>query len=107
MTVVRLRHAEIERPVLVVEQQRGDTVIRMRTAGDEHLTLHREQDGGILLTHRSSDKPPSVWDEPRVVAARKEGYANPERHGDPPRLAHGLVSALVAYPGGLLHAYMP
>ncbi len=80
-TVVRFRHAALERPVVVVEEQRGDTVIRLRPWGDEHLTLHR-QDDGILLTHRSSHKPRSVWDEDRIAAARACGYKDPERHGD-------------------------
>lgn len=85
-SVAFVRHAERQRAlVLVIERTlrngRPDLQIVLRTEIEEHLSLHREDDGGLLLTHSSPGKPPSVWDELRVQGARALGWRDPERHG--------------------------
>jgi len=40
-----------------------------------------ENDGKILATYSSRNKPKSTWDAERVGIARKLGYKNPEKHG--------------------------
>jgi hypothetical protein len=85
-TAVFFRHSDLERPVLVVVERTlrsgPDVQIAIRSEADEHLSLHREESGLILLTHRSPNKPPSVWDETRVSLARRAGLRHPERHGE-------------------------
>lgn len=51
-------------------------VIVIRSEPNEHLRLHREEDGTVLLTHWSSDKPPSMWDKATVAVAQL-GYGDP------------------------------
>ena len=85
-SVVFVSHAELVRAVvLVIERRlrngRPDLQIVLRKEPEEHLSLHREDDGGLLLAHSSPDKPPSVWDEGRVRAARALGWRYPEKHG--------------------------
>jgi hypothetical protein len=69
-----------ETPVLKVAESEDQVLIVIRFEPDEHLSLHREADGRVLLTHWSPDKPPSTWDAQRVEAARSLGYRDPERH---------------------------
>jgi hypothetical protein len=78
---VFFRHGTLARPVLVVEERPHDVHIYIRSERDEHLSLHRQRDGIVLLTHWSPDKPPSVWDDTRVAIARAVGIRDPERHG--------------------------
>ena len=83
-TAVFFRHGSIERAALnVVERSLAtgsDVQIIIRSERDEHLSLHRD-DSGLLLTHWSAYKPPSVWDADRVMAASAMGFRDPERHG--------------------------
>lgn len=81
VTAVFFRYGALARPVLVVEQRPRDVHIYIRTEPNEHLSLHGQEDGSVLLTHWSPGKPASVWDEARVRIARAIGYRDPERHG--------------------------
>lgn len=79
-------HGPLERPVVLVIERtlhdgRPDLQIILRKEPEEHLSLHREDDGGLLLTHSSPGKPPSVWDEARIRGARALGWRDPEKHG--------------------------
>jgi hypothetical protein len=82
-TLVYLRHGDETRPVVkVVERENPDDVtIMIRSEADEHLSLHRTTDGGILLTYYNPALASSVHDKARVSAARAHGYGDPERHG--------------------------
>src|SRR5437870_13777739 len=85
-SVVFVVRGSLERAVVLVIERtlrdgRPDLQIVLRKIPEEHLSLHREDDGGLLLTHSSPDKPPSVWDEDRVQAARALGWRHPEKHG--------------------------
>jgi hypothetical protein len=85
-TVVVFRHETLERPVVLVIERtlpngQPDVQIVLRKAPEEHLSLHREDDGGLLLTHSSPGKPSSVWDEVRIRVARALDYRDPEKHG--------------------------
>jgi hypothetical protein len=85
-SVVFVSHEELERAVVVVIERtlgggRPDLQIVLRTDPEEHLSLHLEDEGGLLLTHSSPGKPPSVWDQDRVTGARALGYRDPEKHG--------------------------
>ena len=84
--VLFVRHDSLEMAVVrVIERTlrdgRPDVQIVLRMDPEEHLSLHREDDGGLLLTHSSPGKPPSVWDEARVRGARALGWRDPEKHG--------------------------
>jgi hypothetical protein len=81
-TIVFFRFERSELPVLKVIETSAQVVIVIRSERDEHLTLHREKDGALMLTHSSPDKPPSTWDAKRVEAARAVGYRNPEKHAN-------------------------
>jgi hypothetical protein len=89
-TLVHFRHGDLDRPVLKVEErdEPNDVTIVFRTERDEHLSLHR-MDDGILLTHYSPDMACSVHDEARVRAARAAGWNDPERHGN--YVAHWMI----------------
>jgi hypothetical protein len=80
VTLVFFRHGEIERPVLKVTDSPDQVLIVIRSEPNEHLTLHRESDGTVLLTHWSEDKPAGTWDAANVEVARSLGYRDPERH---------------------------
>jgi hypothetical protein len=85
-SIVFVSHGPLERPVVLVIERtfrdgRPDLQIVLRKVPEEHLSLHRQDDGGLLLTHSSPDKPPSVWDEGRVRGARALGWRDPEKHG--------------------------
>lgn len=79
-TLVFFRLGDTERPVLKVSESPGQVVIVIRSEPNEHLTLHRQDDGSVLLTHWSPDKPLGTWDKHRVSAARKLDYAAPDKH---------------------------
>lgn len=79
-TIVFFRCGELERPVLKVMESADQVVIVIRSEPNEHMTLHREADGTVLLTHWSEDKPPGTWDATNVEVARSLGYGDPERH---------------------------
>jgi hypothetical protein len=67
-TIVFMRCGDLKRPVLKVTERHDDVVSALRSGGsDEHLSLHREEDGRVILL--------------RVEVARKLGYRDPERHG--------------------------
>jgi hypothetical protein len=85
-SVVFVSHGSLERAVVFVIERtlrdgRPDLQIVLRKVPEEHLSLHRQDDGGLLLTHSSPDKPPSVWDQGRVRGARALGWRDPEKHG--------------------------
>lgn len=80
ITVVFFRHGDLVRPVLKVTESPDQVVIVIRSEPNEHMTLHRESDGTVLLTHWSADKPPGTWDATNVGVARSLGYRDPERH---------------------------
>jgi hypothetical protein len=79
-TMVFFRHGGVEWPVLKVMESADQVVIVIRSGPNEHMTLHRQDDGTTLFTHWSEDKPPGTWDETTVEVARKLGYGDPERH---------------------------
>jgi hypothetical protein len=81
MTAVFFRYGALARPVFLVEERPRDVHIYIRTEPNEHLSLHGQDDGTVLLTHWSPDKPASVWDETRVRIAKAIGYRDPDRHG--------------------------
>jgi hypothetical protein len=80
-TLVYFRHGELERPVLTVMDQADQVVIAIRTEANEHLTLHRAEDG-VIVTLYSPEMASSVHDKDRVSAARAAGYRDPARHGE-------------------------
>ncbi len=70
------------KPVLQIDDNTHNQVsIRLIPFGDEHLTIHLQQNGTLLLTHSSQNKEPSVWDEDNIKIASALSYANPDRHG--------------------------
>lgn len=79
-TIVFFRCGELERPVLKVMESTHQVVIVIRSEPNEHMTLHRQNDGTVLLTHWSEHKPQSTWDEVNVQVASSLGYGDPERH---------------------------
>jgi hypothetical protein len=79
-TMVFFRHGDLEQPVLKVTESADQVVIVIRSEPNEHMTLHRQDDGTVLLTHWSEDKPPGTWDETNVEIARSLGYGDPDRH---------------------------
>lgn len=81
-TIVFLRSPDLERPVLKVVERDDQVVIVLRSEPDEHLTLHREATGSLLLTHWSAHKPAGTWDVLRAEAARSTGYRDPSRHAN-------------------------
>jgi len=80
-SIIFFRDGDLERPVLKVETK-GDkrVVIVIRGECGEHLTLHRKDDGSVIFTHWSADKPVSTWDQARAVTARAMRWRSPERH---------------------------
>lgn len=79
-TIVFLRSPDLERPVLKVVERNAQVVIVLRSEPDEHLTLHRQATGSLLLTHWNAHKPAGTWDALRAEAARSLGYRDASRH---------------------------
>jgi hypothetical protein len=78
--IVFFRFENLERPVLKVVEKIDQVAIVIRSEANEHLTLHREANGTVLLTHWTPDKPRGTWDATRIEVARRLGYRNAERH---------------------------
>lgn len=81
-TLVVFQLGDLKRSVVKVIEKLDQVVIVMRSLVNEHVTLHRQPDATLLLTHWSPEKPPGTWDAMRVEAARKLGYRDPDRHAD-------------------------
>lgn len=80
-TVVWVRHGALERPVLRIEEKPNDVQIIIRSERNEHVSLHRAEDG-VIVTYYAPDMASSTHDANRISAARAAGYRDPERHAD-------------------------
>ena len=79
--IIAFRGPKTTKPVLeITENDSGDVVIRFISI-DEHISIHRQDDGTLLRTHYYPNKPKSSWDELRVETAKKMLLRDPERHG--------------------------
>lgn len=65
----------------ITDNKSNEVIIRFIPYGDEHITIHKQDDGTLLRNHSSSNKPSSVWDNERVKIAGSLGYKNPQKHG--------------------------
>lgn len=80
--IIAFKFLDFLKATLIIEDNGVNrVVIRFIPYGDEHYTLHLQENNEILLTHYSSNKLKSTWDDVTVEVARKLGYKNPERHG--------------------------
>lgn len=79
-TIVFLRFEDLMRPVLKVREKTDQVVMALRSEPDEHLTVHRQASGALLLTHWSVNKPAGTWDALRAEGARKLGLRDAGRH---------------------------
>lgn len=64
----------------ITDNGQNQVVVRFIPYADEHITIHKDEEGQLLKTHWTKDKPRSTWDEWRVQAARAAGYMKPEKH---------------------------
>jgi hypothetical protein len=81
-TIIAFKYSKILKAILLIEDNGSNQVIiRFIPYGDEHYTLHLQDNKQVLLTHYSSNKLKSTWDDATVEIARKMGYKEPERHG--------------------------
>jgi len=81
-TIVFLRFGDLIRPVLKVRETTHQVVIALRSEPDEHLTVHRQATGALLLTHWSANKPAGTWDALRAEGARDLGWRDAGRHAN-------------------------
>jgi hypothetical protein len=82
LTAIFFRCESVERPVLTVAEKKDQVVIAIRSERDEHLTIHRDRQEGVIFTHYAPDLSMSTWDKLRVEAAKKCGYGDPVRHAN-------------------------
>lgn len=81
--IIALSFESITKPTLEITDNGIDqVVIRFIPYGDEHVTIHKEENGNFVVTHFSSNKEKSIWDDTRIKVARNLQIPNPERHGN-------------------------
>lgn len=68
--LVSFRFKSIAKPVLEISDNGvNQAIIRLIPYADEHITIHLRNDGSLLRTQSSVNKPKSVWDETNIEIA--------------------------------------
>ena len=80
-TILNVRWTSNEGALAKIKDCGHQVVFAFLNVDGEHLTIHRQDDGMFLLTHRSKNKPLRPVDEQKIESARSIGWRNPERHG--------------------------
>lgn len=78
--VVAVRSSNHHKPIIFLDLTDQNQVVIRFLSRDEHITIHRQDNGSLLKTHYFLEKPSSVWDSQRVETARSLGVEDPERH---------------------------